>query len=165
MVFLPSYFFGGNLSEASLDPNTHLKTLTDALDYATTQPGAADQHVALIGFSLGGGLSLALAESSTTGHIQAVFDFYGPTTPDTLKNAGKLPPTLILHNKPDGIVPISNSQDLDAALGKSLVSHRFKVYAEHNPDPMLKDHPFAPAGPADKDSQDQIINWLGEHLK
>ena len=147
MVFLPSYFFGGNLKEATLDPSTHLKTLTDALDFATTRPGADDQHVALIGFSLGGGLSLALAESSTTGHIQAVVDFYGPTTPDILKNAGKLPPTLILHNKPDGIVPISNSQDLDAALGKSLISHRFKVYDEHNPDPRFQDHPFVPMDP------------------
>jgi dienelactone hydrolase len=165
MAFLPSYFFAGNLSEANLDPRTHLTTLTDALDFATSHPGADDQHVALIGFSLGGGLSLALAESSTPGRIKAVVDFYGPTTPDILKDAGKLPPTLILHNRPDGIVPISNSQDLDAALGKSLISHRFKVYNEHNPDPRFKDHPFAPAGPADKDSQEQIISWLGEHLK
>jgi dienelactone hydrolase len=165
LVFLPSYFFGGNLSEATLAPNTHLKTLTDALDYATKQPGADDQHVALIGFSLGGGLSLALAESAPSGRIKAVVDFYGPTTPDILNQVGKLPPSLILHNRTDGIVPISNSQNLDAALGKSLISHRFKVYDEHNPDPMFKDHPFAPGGPADKDSQEQIVKWLAEHLK
>jgi dienelactone hydrolase len=163
-VVLPSYFYKGDLSEASLDPATHLKTLGDALDYATRQPGAAGQNAALIGFSLGGGLSLALAESEPPGRIKALVDLYGPTTPDILSAAAKLPPTLILHNKTDGIVRISNSQDLDTALCKNLINHKFIIYDERNPDPMMRDHPFAPGGPANKDSQDQMIKWLAENL-
>ena len=165
LVVLPSYFYKGDPNQASLDPKIHLKTLTDALEYATKQPGADDQNIALIGFSLGGGLSLALAESYPTGRIKALVDFYGPTNPNILGGAAKLPPTLILHNKTDGIVLISNSQNLDAALGKNLITHRFKIYVEHNPDPMMKDHPFAPNGPADKDSQEQTIKWLAEYLR
>jgi dienelactone hydrolase len=162
-VVLPSYFYKGDLSEASLDPATHLKTLGDALDYATNQP-AAGQKAALIGFSLGGGLSLALAESEPSGRIKTLVDLYGLTTPNILSEAAKLPPTLILHNKTDGIVTISNSQDLDTALCKSLINHKFIIYDERNPDPKMRDHPFAPDGPADKDSQNQMIKWLAENL-
>lgn len=164
-VVLPNYFYMGNPNQAGLDPKIHLKTLADALEYATKQSGVDDQNIALVGFSLGGALSLALAESDPTGRIKALVDFYGPTDPNILGGAAKLPPTLILHNSTDGIVLISSSQDLDAALGKHLIPHRFQIYAEHNPDPMMKDHPFAPNGPADKDSQEQTIKWLAEYLR
>ena len=161
-VFLPSYFFQGNVSEASLDPKIHLQTLNDALDYAVKQPGVDAQRVALVGFSLGGGLSLALAESDVSKRIRTVVDFYGVTTADIVNQAAKLPPTLILHNKSDGIVPISNSQDLDSALGKNRIDHRFMVYEDSNP--AFHDHPFSVGGDADKDSREQSVKWLSDYL-
>ena len=161
-VFLPSYFFQGNVSDAALDPKTHLQTLNDALDYAVKQPGIDAQRVALVGFSLGGGLSLTLAESDLSKRIRTVVDFYGVTTADIVNQAAKLPPTLILHNKNDGIVPISNSQDLDIALGKNLIDHRFKVYEDSNP--TFHDHPFSVGSIADKDSREQTVKWLTDYL-
>ena len=135
-----------------------------AVDDALKQTDADTGHLALVGLSLGGGLALEYAESAPTGKIKALVDFFGHISDRKVyANAGRLPPTLILHNNADDIVKIKeSSQLLLDALNKTSVTHDHRFYDDANP--AVRHHPFLPGGKADVDARARSVAWLKTHL-
>lgn len=77
---------------------------------------------AVVGFSLGGALALALAARDS--RIKAVIDFFG-FLPPGLERAS-FPPTLILHGDADRVVPVSNAGGIEKLIksnGGQVQSH------------------------------------------
>jgi dienelactone hydrolase len=92
------------------------------------QQDADPGRVALVGFSLGGGLALERAEAST-GEIKAAVDFFGYIGHDTIyKEVAKLPPTVVFHNPKDQIVAPDTSRKVLEALDKTTVLSQKFVY-------------------------------------
>jgi dienelactone hydrolase len=177
LVLVPHYF-DKNDGDDSL-PITDLFTrrtprrslyvprIADAVKHAIGLGDADKTRVGLVGFSLGGGLALEHAESQP-GTIKGVVDFFGFIKNTTIiAQVAKLPPTLVLHNQNDDIVPVDESSKplltaLDALMGAKAVVHDHKYYVEVNPP---GNHQFKPGGAADIDSRKQTIQWLTDHVK
>lgn len=125
-VLVPRYFEATGDSRArygDIRPKfpIWLGTLEDVLAASPTSP--QPQGVAVVGFSLGGALALALASRSS--RIRAVVDFFG-FEPAGLAQGRKLPPTLILHGEADRVVPVTNAaaiQRLIRSQGGTVESH------------------------------------------
>ena len=174
LVLVPHYFGKADRSETLPWPKlmdrrvkavkTYVPRVAAAVEYATQQPDAQADTLGLIGFSMGGGLAVAYAESVPAGKVAAVVDYFGYIfDPALYQNAGKLPPTLVFHNQNDLVVKVKNSQDLVAALVQHQVPHDSKIYNEQNP--LKLNHPFAVGGAAATDSYGRTITWLQTYLK
>ncbi|SIO35504.1 Dienelactone hydrolase [Singulisphaera sp. GP187] len=159
-VFLPTYFDASDGDLGSLSaPITSVvttriarvgeygKRVAEAVRVARAEMDVDSARVAIVGFSLGGGLALEQAEASSGG-VKAVVDFFGHIgSPAILTNAGKLPPTLVFHNHADEIVSASNSKNLMDKLDKTNVIHDVHFL---NDEEGVKHHPFKPNGEADQ---------------
>ncbi|WP_165069179.1 dienelactone hydrolase family protein [Paludisphaera rhizosphaerae] len=172
-VFVPTYFDSndGTLTDLShLDSVAALRTgrvgeygkrVAAAVQVARAEADVDPLRVALVGFSLGGGLALERAEAST-GEVKAVVDFFGYLgSPSIAANAANLPPTLVFHNHADEIVPASNSKTLMDSLDRTSVPH--DVHFLHD-EGGLKHHPFKPKGEADEISRLLTLRWLKKYL-
>lgn len=105
-----------------------LETLRDAFSYVLAQPGVDPQRVGLLGFSLGGFLSLALATQEP--RISAVAQLFGGLPEPFLPDAGKLPPVLILHGGRDTVVPVAEAEKLEALLKQHRIPFEIKIYSD-----------------------------------
>lgn len=173
LVFVPHYFNAADGDDSlpleELFPlrlarvGSYLPRIVAAIDHAKQSGG--DGPLGLVGFSLGGGLAIEYAQSVPAGEVKALVDYFGYISdPKVLSNAGRLPPTLILHNNADAIVKIDlSSKPLLAALGGTAVVHDHRFYDDANP--ALGNHPFLPGGPADVDSRSLSVAWLKTYLK
>ena len=106
-----------------------LETLRDAFSYVLAQPSVHPQRVGLLGFSLGGFLSLALATQEP--RIAAVAQLFGRLPEPFLPDAGKLPPVLILHGDRDTVVPVAEAEKLEALLKQHHIPFEIKIYSDH----------------------------------
>jgi dienelactone hydrolase len=135
-----------------------------AVDHALADPNVDLGRFGIVGLSLGGGLALWYAQSAAPRSVKAVVDFFGfISDPAIYANVGKLPPTLVLHNAADSIVPRALSDNLITALAANGIVHDSKIYSEP-PYPERFDHTFRPGGTADIDSRARTRRWLGTHL-
>ena len=173
LVFVPNYF--GNDGEGTLPPlelyarriqavSTFAPRVAAAIDRARAEPGVAPDQLALVGLSLGGGLALQYAASRPKGDVDAVVDFFGYVAPESTvyRDAARLPPTLIFHNKQDKIVSPSFSTRLRDALTKSRVTHE---HYENDDDYAERQfHPFRPGGKADVESRSRTRAWLKKYV-
>ena len=98
-----------------------LETLKDAVTYVAAQPGV-DASRGLLGFSLGAYLSLALATQDS--RITAVAELFGGLADHFLKDAGKLPPVLILHGAQDSVVPVDRAHELERILQQHKIPYQ-----------------------------------------
>jgi dienelactone hydrolase len=175
LVFVPHYFDASDgddtlpvaaLFEVRLPRlASYPPRVAAAIEHALAQTDADGAHLGLVGFSLGGGLALDYAVSAAARKVEALVDFFGYlANPTILANAARLPPTLILHNRADGIVKVKeSSQLLLDALNTTSVIHDHKFYDDANPDAYH--HPFLPGGDADVDARSRAVAWLGTHLR
>ena len=134
-----------------------------AVDHVLKQPDA-DGRLGLVGLSLGGGLAVGFAESVPSGRVKALVDFFGYISDAKhFLNAGRLPPTLILHNSADPLVKVpESSQPLLEALDNTSVIHDHCFYKDDNP--SRRNHPFLPGGKADVDSRSRSVAWLKTYV-
>jgi dienelactone hydrolase len=176
LAVVPHYFGKDDGSDTDLLPklvelrapkfNSYVPRIAAAVKSAAMQSDADGGRLGLVGFSLGGGVALKHAQSAPSGkiRIKAVVDFFGFIPDDAIyKNADKLPPTLVLHNKTDQIVKLRLSEDLVIALKAKSVKHDYRFYDDENPG--FFNHPFRPGGKADVDSRERALNWLEAFLK
>lgn len=138
--------------------------ISAAVQHALKEKDADAGKLGLVGFSLGGGQVLAYAHAAPAGNVKAVVDYFGYIAePKVLTEAAKLPPTLVLHNANDGVVPSSVSRALLASLDKTAVKHESVFYLDTNP--VQRNHPFRSGGAADVDSRTRSIAWLKTYLR
>jgi len=145
------------------DTRPHDQTLADAIKAIATRQDADLNRLGLIGFSLGATTAMTYIASKPAGTVKVLADFFGFLTPAIKDEVAKFPSTIILHNKKDKIVLVSNSEDLDELLTKGKIEHLF--VEPYNDDwPETLHHPFKPGGKADVDSRAQTTDWLDKHL-
>ncbi|MFB3915322.1 MAG: dienelactone hydrolase family protein [Terriglobales bacterium] len=102
-----------------------MKAISDAVTYVGHQRQVDASRTALLGFSLGGYLALAVASQDP--RVRAVVEFFGGI-PEELSNTRQMPPTLILHGDADHIVPISEARNVEKLLQRIGTPYEIKVY-------------------------------------
>jgi len=112
-VFLLHYFDRTGTTDQPSPKEMHdlfpdwMATISDAISYTSELPLVVKGETALIGFSLGG--YLALAMGATDSRVKAIIEFCGGLPEELLAKGPKLPPTLILHGEDDQSVPIAEA--------------------------------------------------------
>lgn len=136
------------------------ETVRQAVFQAAKLPGVDDKHIGLLGFSLGGVLSLAVA-MQTDLPIAAVADFFGGLPEKLREKAKSLPPTLIVHGDADKTVPVKEALDLQKLLRQHKRTYdETRIYAG-------QDHLFKRnlLDPDVTDAQDRTLAFFAKHLK
>ena len=103
-----------------------MSTIGDAISYASELPRVEKDQIALIGFSLGAYLALAIG--ATDPRVRAVIDFCGGLPEELLAKGPKLPPTMIIHGEEDRSVPVSEARKLEALARRTNSVCEMKVY-------------------------------------
>ena len=105
-----------------------LETLKDAVSFVAGQQGVDVSRIGLLGFSLGAYLSLALATQDS--RIAAVAELFGGLPEQFAKDAGNLPPVLILHGAQDTTVPVERAHELERILQRHKIPYQVKIYPD-----------------------------------
>jgi carboxymethylenebutenolidase len=103
-----------------------MKTLWDAISFVETQPQVDRERIALLGFSLGGYLSLA--NSAVDPRVKAVVEFFGGMPKEMRLFMRRLCPVLILHGESDPTVPVEEAYQLQKLLEKKGIPYEIKIY-------------------------------------
>jgi carboxymethylenebutenolidase len=131
-----------------------METVADAVTYAASRPNVDPGRIGLLGFSLGGYLSLSTATLDP--RIQVIVEFFGGL-PDALAGGvARLPPVLILHGDADTVVPVAEAHKLERLLKENRVPYEIHIYRGAG-------HGFL--GDAGEDSGRRTQAFFDAHLK
>jgi carboxymethylenebutenolidase len=103
-----------------------MKTLWDAISFIETQPQVDRARIALLGFSLGAYLSLAI--SAIDPRVKAVVEFFGGMPKEMHLFMRRLCPVLILHGEADQTIPVEEAYQLQKLLEKKGIAYEIKTY-------------------------------------
>jgi carboxymethylenebutenolidase len=129
-VFLVHYFERTGTTWADRE-TTHrhfpdwMRAIGDAITFAMQHESVEPNRVALLGFSLGAYLALAVA--SVDPRVKVVVDFFGGL-PEELHGFTRMPPVLILHGEEDRVVPVSEATRLQQLLERAGTPYEIKLY-------------------------------------
>ena len=137
-VFIPHYFDDvGKWSPADKPEKFlgYIKTLNDATRYIARQPDVHTNEIGIVGISLGGYLSLGLAEE-TRSHpphlrsptIRAVVEIYGGMPGFAIPRMTTMPPVLILHGEDDKLVPVSEAHKVETLLARKAMPYQIEIF-------------------------------------
>lgn len=132
---------------------TWMKSISDAITWATSRPQVASGCVGLLGFSLGGYLALSVATEDP--RVKAVVEYFGGLPEELSNGARNLPPVLILHGDADRTVPVAQARNIERYLRDHNIEHEVKIYRGAG-------HGFS--GFDLLDSGQRTLQWLGKHL-
>jgi carboxymethylenebutenolidase len=132
-----------------------MREIVSGIDVLNENPVIERDRIALMGFSLGAFLALALG-ASEGGRVAAIIEYYGGMNNSYISMAANMPPTLILHGDADTTVPVRYARDLDALLTKYNRLHEMQIYpgAGHGLDPASRDDAW-------RRSMDFLRRYLG----
>jgi dienelactone hydrolase len=158
-VFVVHYFERTGhkwVAPREIEPNFVVwwETLRDAVNYISVLPNVDASRIALLGFSLGAYLSLALAAYDN--RVVAVAELFGGFPKEIEANAGTLPPVLILHGEDDTVVPVSEAYRLEEICKRHNIAHEIKIYRGQG-------HGFN--GMAQMDAMRRIVGFLRKNLQ
>jgi carboxymethylenebutenolidase len=103
-----------------------MKTLWDAISFVEMQPQVDGERIALLGFSLGAYLSLAI--SAIDPRVKMVIEFFGGMPKEINFFMRRLCPVLILHGEADSTVPVEEAYKLQKLLEKKRIPYEMKIY-------------------------------------
>jgi dienelactone hydrolase len=104
---------------------------------------------------------MTLVAANPPGTVKALGDFFGFLTPAIRGGVSRFPPTIIVHNMNDQIVPVQNSRELDRLLPATTDHQLLPPYDERS---EIGNHAFKPGGAADVDSRSKVTQWFTTHL-
>ena len=159
VVFFVHYFDATGTTYASFSGiRSHFVTwmiaLADAISFAEHHAKVDSRRIGVLGVSLGGYLSLALA--SKDARVTAVASVMGGMPPEIISETRRMPPTLLLHGETDSVVPVSEAYAVEALLKQLGVRHELKVYPGQG-------HSFH--GMAQMDALARTLRFFNKHLK
>ena len=131
-----------------------LTVVADALTQLSRQPNVDPDRIGLVGYSLGGYLSLSLATFDD--RAAAVVDYYGGLPVPLAREVAELPPILILHGDNDRIVPLSEAKSLESLLREKNLPFEMKVYEGQG-------HGFI--GPEAEDAAVRTVSFMERRIK
>jgi dienelactone hydrolase len=157
-AFLPHYFDAtdGQTRPNPLDPRNFaawMAALNEAIGYVLRQPDVLDGQIALLGFSLGGYLSVAVAAHDA--RVGAVVECCGGVAGFFVGDMRKMPPVLILHGGADPVVPVSEAHKLERLLQEQGRPHEIHIYPERGHQLIGADF---------EDALRRSLNFLQRHL-
>ena len=103
-----------------------METIRAGIDVVAQQPQADSSRMAIIGFSLGAFLALAIAAEEP--RIKAVVDFFGGIPEQIRDRCTRMPPVLILHGDADERVPLRWANELEALLKRCGTEYDIQIY-------------------------------------
>jgi dienelactone hydrolase len=130
-----------------------MQTISDALDFIARQSGVDDGRIAVVGFSLGAFLALAVA--SQHARVKAVIDFFGGLPQQLASACTRMPPVLILHGDADERVPVRWAYELESLLARCGTAYEMKIYPGAGHKLNL---------PAMLDAGQRAVQFLKKHL-
>jgi carboxymethylenebutenolidase len=105
-----------------------LAAVRDAVSYVAERPNVDARSIAVLGFSLGGFLAMALAAEDR--RIQAVISLSGGMPPGWEDKATPgMAPVLVLHGANDPVVPVSEAYKAERILKERGVDCELEVYS------------------------------------
>lgn len=169
LTAIPSYY--EDQKPHMLDDNidSHVPALAAAIKHLEDRGDADGTRLGLVGFSLGGGISMAFINTSPKGRVSVFADFYGYVGPKLKDGVANFPPTIIFHNRNDRqfVEPSEHSEPLAVALATESIIYEphppYDWYDESWPEGF--NHAFQPGGNVDKDSRRRTLDWLNTHMK
>jgi len=163
LVLLVHYFDRTDTVEADLGAIKKnflpwLETVHDAIGFARNLPRVDGDRIALIGYSLGGYLSLSapILALKDEHRVQVVVEYFGGLPRLLGWSAGRLPPTLVFHGEEDDRVSVQEARDLKSLLEAERVAHEVHIYPGQG-------HGFT--GRALQESLETCFAFLDRHLK
>jgi len=102
------------------------------------------------GFHSAAATAMTLVGTNPPGTVKVLADFYGFLTQAIRGGVSRFPPTIIVHNKNDEIVPVEDSQELNRLLPATTPHQLVPPYDERS---EIGNHAFKPGGAADVDSR------------
>ena len=105
-------------------------TVHDGVAYAARLPYADPARVGLVGYSLGGYLSLSAAALAWKDEyrVGVVVEFFGGLPSLLRLRATALPPTLILHGEKDDVVSPREARELEKLLRSAKVPYEVRIF-------------------------------------
>lgn len=143
-----------------LDMAEAVKEIQQGIDFLLTQDYVAGEKVGIVGFCMGGGLSLqtALAEDN----LGAAVAFYGrPLEPDQVAQVKA--PILGLYGAADQGIPVDAVNQMDQALDDAGVENEFKIY-EGAGHAFFNDTAPSYNAAAATDAWPLTLEWFRTHL-
>jgi carboxymethylenebutenolidase len=131
-----------------------LKTVGDAVSYIAKQPEVDPKRIGLLGFSLGGYLSVALATREP--QIAAVAELFGGVPDHFTAEVANMPPVLILHGARDTVVPVTEAEKLETLLKQHRISYEIKIYPDQG-------HHLS--GLAQLDAMRRVVQFFRKYLQ
>ncbi len=142
-------------------PKQHVPILEAVVEEACARPDVNAGKIGLIGYSLGGGVAMSWMANGNAAKVGAFVDFFGYRPRDLPQHLHNFPPTAILHNRNDRVVPFTESVELVGRLSAE-VEVLLVGYVEN--DPERGNHVFVEGQHADVDSLERTSAWLQSHL-
>lgn len=144
-----------------LDMEEAVNEIQQAISYLLEQDYVAGDTAGVVGFCMGGGLSLQTAVAER--RLGAAIAFYGsPLTPEQAADAQA--PILGLYGAEDQGIPVDNVRAMEEALAEAGITNEFHVYED-------ADHAFfndtresAYNAEASADAWQQTLDWFEQHL-
>jgi carboxymethylenebutenolidase len=143
-----------------LDMNEAVSEIQQAIGYLLTQPEVAGPQVGVVGFCMGGRLSLMTARADE--NVGAAVAFYG--TPLAPEEAAEIKaPVLGLYGEADQGIPVADVEAMQAALDEAGIENSFTIYAgaEHA---FFNDTRPSYNTDAAADAWAQTLGWFEQHL-
>lgn len=145
--------------KAAIDKHflTWVGIVHDAVGFARKMPEVDANRVGLIGYSLGGYVSLSAAVLAwrPEHRVGIVIEYFAGIPKLLTVAATRLPPVLILHGEDDRMVPAQEARDLQAVLKKAGVAHEMRIYPKQG-------HGFSE--PVAKDAMELAFDFIAKHL-
>jgi carboxymethylenebutenolidase len=159
VAHLVMYFDATGTSSASRSAmlqhfGTWLKVAAEGLTHLSRHPNVDANRLGLVGFSLGGYLSLSLSVFDP--RVSFVVDFFGGLPAPVARHMQGFPPTLILHGEDDRIVDPSEARTLAALLKARNVPHELALYPNQG-------HGFV--GAAADDARRRVAEFVEKHTQ
>jgi carboxymethylenebutenolidase len=136
-VLLVHYFDRTGTTDADKETiNEHffswIRTIHDGVAFAARLPNVDPARIGLIGYSLGGYLSLSAAALAWKEEhkVAVIVEYFGGLPKLLMWGARRLPATLILHGEKDDLVPVKEARDLENALKEAKVPCEIKIYPD-----------------------------------
>jgi dienelactone hydrolase len=110
-VFLPHFLDAtkGARSPAAAHYPVWVETVNAAIGFLQSRSALSPARTALVGYSLGGSVALALAARRP---VFAAVVVWSGSMPDAYRDAPVLPPILIVHGERDSVIPPFNARRL-----------------------------------------------------
>jgi carboxymethylenebutenolidase len=145
----------------ALDMEAAVREIQQAITFLLEQDYVTGENVGIVGFCMGGGLSLATSQADD--RLAAAVAFYGsPLTADQATNVQA--PILGVYGANDNGIPVTEVQAMDEHLTAAGVEHEIHIYegAAHSFFNDTRAGSYNPEAAAD--AWQKTLDWFHTHL-